>query len=39
MILGAEGSVRDSRVCLTGMTAQVLKKGLYLIGVKAPERM
>ena len=39
MILGAEGSVRDSRICLTAMMAQVLKKGLYLIGVNAPERM
>ncbi len=39
MILGAEGSLRDSRICLTAMVAQVLKKGLYLIGVKAPERM
>lgn len=39
MILTAEGSLRDSRICLTAMTAQTLKKGLYLIGVNAPERM
>ena len=39
LILGAEGTLRDSRISLTAMTAQVLKKGLYLIGVNAPERM
>ncbi len=38
-ILTAEGSIKNSRLVLTDLTAQTLKKALYLIGVKAPERM
>ena len=39
MILTAEGSLKESRLALTQLMAETLKKALYLIGVKAPERM
>lgn len=38
-ILTAEGSQKDSRLALTAIVAKTLKTALYLIGVKAPERM
>ncbi len=38
-ILTAEGSMKESRLVLTSIMAQTLKKALYLIGVRAPERM
>ncbi len=38
-ILKAEGDVKDLRLFLTEKTGKVLKKGLYLLGIKAPERM
>ncbi len=38
-ILSAEDKVRDARLKLTDVTTKVLKQGLYLIGVHAPEQM
>jgi len=38
-VLSAEGNVRTTRLALVGATAQVLKNGLFLLGIKAPERM
>lgn len=38
-ILIAEGSQKESRLALTAIVAKTLKAALYLIGVKAPERM
>lgn len=38
-ILKAEEKERDSRLALASLTAQVLKKGLELLGIKVPERM
>ena len=38
-ILSAEDKVREARLKLTDVTTKVLKQGLYLIGVHAPEQM
>lgn len=38
-VLKSEGNVRDSRLALCQLTAATLKKGLGLLGIKAPERM
>lgn len=38
-ILRSEGGARSARLLLTKVTAEVLRKGLYLIGVRAPEEM
>lgn len=38
-ILKSEGSVRSSRLSLAGVTAEVLKTGLSLLGIGVPERM
>jgi arginyl-tRNA synthetase len=38
-ILKLEGSVRSSRLALAGVTAEVLKTGLSLLGIGVPERM
>jgi len=38
-VLKAEGSVRASRLLLCETTAGVLKQGLALLGIEAPERM
>ncbi len=38
-ILKSEGSVRSSRLALAGVTAEVLKTGLSLLGIGVPERM
>lgn len=38
-VLKSEGDVRSSRLALCAATKQVLAKGLYLLGIDAPERM
>lgn len=38
-VLRAEGDVRASRLALCAATRAVLNKGLYLLGIEAPERM
>ena len=38
-ILTAEETVKKARLRLTYVVAQLIKQGLYLIGVKAPEKM
>ena len=38
-ILKSEGSTRSSRLSLAGVTAEVLKTGLSLLGIGVPERM
>lgn len=38
-VLKAEGDVRASRLALCAATKTVLAKGLYLLGIEAPERM
>lgn len=38
-ILKSEGSTRSSRLSLAGVTAEVLKNGLSLLGIGVPERM
>jgi arginyl-tRNA synthetase len=39
-ILGEEDKkLRDLRLCLSEMTGRVLEKGLWLLGIEAPERM
>jgi arginyl-tRNA synthetase len=38
-ILKSEGTVRSSRLSLAGVTAEVLKTGLSLLGIGVPERM
>lgn len=38
-ILKSEGSVRSSRLSLAGVTSEVLKTGLSLLGIGVPERM
>lgn len=38
-ILKSEGSIRSSRLSLAGVTAEVLKNGLSLLGIGVPERM
>lgn len=38
-ILKAEGESREVRLALTAATGNVIKKGLYLLGIDAPERM
>lgn len=34
-----QGSVRNLRIALTAVTANILRKGLDLLGIQAPERM
>ncbi|MEI6322061.1 MAG: arginine--tRNA ligase [bacterium] len=38
-ILKSEGTIRESRLALAGVTAKVLKTGLGLLGISVPERM
>lgn len=38
-VLKSEGVVRESRLLLCDATARVLKQGLALLGIEAPERM
>ena len=38
-VLKAEGAARDSRLALCEATARVLRKGMGLLGIEAPERM
>lgn len=38
-ILKAEDAVRDFRLSLTATTGQVIKQGLYLLGIQTPEKM
>ena len=38
-VLRSEGEVRSSRLALVAATRDVLAQGLYLLGIKAPERM
>ncbi len=38
-IMDAEETVRDARLALTDAARMVIKTGLYLLGLKAPERM
>ncbi len=38
-ILKAEGDLRQTRLALTQLAATVLKQGLYLLGIAAPEKM
>jgi arginyl-tRNA synthetase len=38
-ILKSEGSIRNSRMALAGLTAGILKTGLSLLGIGVPERM
>ncbi|WP_432959319.1 arginine--tRNA ligase [Micromonospora haikouensis] len=38
-VLRAEGAVREGRLVLCGLTARVLRQGLDLLGIRAPERM
>jgi arginyl-tRNA synthetase len=38
-VLKADESVRASRLALCGLTGRVLKKGLELLGINAPEKM
>lgn len=36
---GSEDSIREFRLTLTAVVGQVLKNGLYLLGIQAPEKM
>ncbi|MER7457871.1 arginine--tRNA ligase [Micromonospora sp. NPDC126480] len=38
-VLAAAAPVRDSRLLLCDLTARVLRQGLHLLGIRAPERM
>jgi len=38
-VLRAEGNLRAARLALVMATKEVLKKGLYLLGIEAPEEM
>jgi arginyl-tRNA synthetase len=38
-ILKSEGPVRSSRLTIAALTAEVLKEGLGLLGIRVPERM
>ncbi|WP_089155987.1 arginine--tRNA ligase [Micromonospora sp. NBS 11-29] len=38
-VLRAEGPVRESRLVLCEVTARVLRQGLYLLGIRTPDRM
>ncbi|MFE9694572.1 arginine--tRNA ligase [Micromonospora sp. NPDC005806] len=38
-VLRADGPVRDSRLVLCDLTARVLRQGLYLLGIRTPERL
>ncbi|MDW5329872.1 arginine--tRNA ligase [Plantactinospora sp. KLBMP9567] len=38
-VLRAEPAVRESRLVLCDLTARVLRQGLHLLGIAAPERM
>jgi arginyl-tRNA synthetase len=38
-VLRAEDDVRASRLALCDLTARVLRQGLYLLGITAPQRM
>lgn len=38
-VLRAEGESRDSRLALCDLTARVLRRGLYLLGIATPDRM
>ncbi|TNH30754.1 arginine--tRNA ligase [Micromonospora orduensis] len=38
-VLRADEPVRDSRLVLCDLTAQVLRQGLHLLGIRTPERM
>jgi len=38
-VLKSEGDLRASRFALCDLTARVLKQGLALLGIEAPERM
>ena len=38
-VLQSEGATRASRLALCDATARVLKQGLGLLGIEAPERM
>ncbi len=37
--LKAEQGIRESRIKICSLTAKILKKGLYLLGIRAPERI
>ena len=38
-VLKAEVAIRDSRICLCAMVAQVLSEGLGLLGIRTPRRI
>ncbi|SIR97534.1 arginine--tRNA ligase [Micromonospora avicenniae] len=38
-VLRADPAVRESRLVLCDLTARVLRQGLYLLGIRTPERM
>jgi arginyl-tRNA synthetase len=38
-VLKSEGEVRSSRLALAALTAEILKDGLGLLGIRVPERM
>ncbi|MEU4678450.1 arginine--tRNA ligase [Micromonospora sp. NPDC023737] len=38
-VLRADGPVRESRLVLCDLTGRVLRQGLYLLGIRTPERM
>ncbi|MET7747721.1 DALR anticodon-binding domain-containing protein [Micromonospora sp. NPDC005367] len=38
-VLRADGPIRESRLVLCDLTARVLRQGLYLLGIRTPERM
>ncbi|HVZ58255.1 MAG TPA: arginine--tRNA ligase [Patescibacteria group bacterium] len=38
-ILKEKGEVRDLRLFLTGRVGETIKEGLYLLGIKSPEKM
>jgi arginyl-tRNA synthetase len=38
-VLKAEGAERTARLALCGLTGQVLRRGLELLGIRVPERM
>ena len=37
--LKADEGIRESRIKICSLTAKILKKGLYLLGIKTPERI
>ena len=37
--LKAEQGIRESRIKICSLTAKILKKGLYLLGIRTPERI